>query len=111
MDAQQARLVRDYLILFVQVTRHGTYLDAFAGPQDMAAGTLPRAIPPLTTEPGRPTSPVGTIKADTGIGVVRCAACDELGAQVAYRFPDGRILRFHGRCHRIWEMECQRSPM
>ena len=29
------------------------------------AGTLPRAIPPLTTEPGRPTSPVGTIKADT----------------------------------------------
>ena len=111
MDAQQARLVRDYLILFVQVTRHGTYLDAFAGPQDMAAGILPRAIPPLTTEPGRPTSPVGTIKADTGIGVVRCAACDELGAQVAYRFPDGRILRFHGRCHRIWEMECQRSPM
>jgi hypothetical protein len=74
------------------------------------AGTLPHAIPPLTTEPGRPTSPVGTIKADTGIGVVRCAACDELGAQVAYRFPDGRILRFHGRCHRIWEMECQRSP-
>jgi three-Cys-motif partner protein len=35
VDAQQARLVRDYLILFVQVTRHGTYLDAFAGPQDM----------------------------------------------------------------------------
>jgi len=67
------------------------------------AGTLPRAIPPLTTEPGRPTSPVGTIKADTGIGVVRCAACDELGAQVAYRFPDGRILRFHGRCHGIWK--------
>ena len=32
----KARLVRDYLILFLQVTRHGTYLDAFAGPQDMA---------------------------------------------------------------------------
>jgi three-Cys-motif partner protein len=32
----KARLVRDYLILFVQVTHHGTYLDAFAGPQDMA---------------------------------------------------------------------------
>ena len=32
----KARLVREYLILFVQVTRHGTYLDAFAGPQDMA---------------------------------------------------------------------------
>jgi len=25
------------------------------------AGTLPRVIPPLTTEPGRPSSPVGTI--------------------------------------------------
>jgi three-Cys-motif partner protein len=28
--------VRDYLVLFVQVTRHGTYLDGFAGPQEMA---------------------------------------------------------------------------
>ncbi|PYM22178.1 MAG: hypothetical protein DMD80_29165 [Candidatus Rokuibacteriota bacterium] len=31
----KARLVRDYLILFVQVTHHGTYIDAFAGPQEM----------------------------------------------------------------------------
>src|SRR5438093_6142932 len=30
----KARLVRDYLVLFVQVTHHGTYLDAFAGPQE-----------------------------------------------------------------------------
>ena len=74
------------------------------------AGTLPRAVPPITGEPGWPTSPTGPIKADTAIGVVRCAACDELGAQVAYRFPDGRILRFHGRCHRIWEDECQHPP-
>ena len=73
-------------------------------------GLLPRAMPPLTTEPGRPTSPTAHIKADTGIGVVKCAACDEAGAQVAYRFPDGRILRFHGRCHRIWETECERVP-
>ena len=74
------------------------------------AGILPRAIPPITREPGWPTSPTGHINADTSIGVVRCAACDDLGAQVAYRFPDGRILRFHGRCHRIWEEECQRGP-
>jgi hypothetical protein len=74
------------------------------------AGTLPRAVPPITTEPGRPLKPTGHITADTGIGVVRCAACDDLGAQVAYRFPDGRILRFHGRCHRIWEAECERRP-
>jgi three-Cys-motif partner protein len=31
----KARLVRDYLILFVQVTRHGTYIDGFAGPQEL----------------------------------------------------------------------------
>ena len=74
------------------------------------AGTLPRVIAPLTKEPGQPTSPTGHINADTAIGVVRCAACDDLGAQVAYRFPDGRILRFHGRCHRIWEEECRRGP-
>lgn len=76
----------------------------------LAAGTLPRIIPPLTREPGWPTSPTGHVNADTAIGVVRCVACDELGAAVAYRFPDGRILRFHGRCHRIWEEECQRVP-
>jgi hypothetical protein len=77
--------------------------------QRMEAGVLPRVIPPLTTEPGWPASPTGHIKADTAIGVVKCAACDSPGAQVAYRFPDGRIVRFHGRCHRIWEEECQRS--
>jgi hypothetical protein len=77
--------------------------------QRMEAGVLPRVIPPLTGEPGWPTSPTGHIKADTAIGVVKCAACDSPGAQVAYRFPDGRIVRFHGRCHRIWEEECQRS--
>jgi len=75
------------------------------------AGTLPRVIPPLTTKPGEPTSSAGHIKADTGIGMVRCAACDDRGAQVAYRFPDGRILRFHGRCHRIWEAESQRNSV
>jgi hypothetical protein len=76
----------------------------------MAAGTLPRVIPNLTA-PGRPTSPTGHITADTGIGVVTCAACDERGAQVALSFPDGRIVRFHGRCHRIWEDECRRVSM
>ena len=55
-------------------------------------------------------SPTAHVSVDTSIGVVRCAACDEPGAQVAYRFPDGRILRFHGQCHRIWEEECQRGP-
>ena len=77
--------------------------------QRMEAGVLPRVIPPLTGEPGWPTAATGHIKADTAIGVVKCAACDSPGAQVAYRFPDGRIVRFHGRCHRIWEEECQRS--
>ncbi len=76
----------------------------------MAAGILPRVIPPLTA-PGRPTAPTGHINADTSIGVVTCAACDTRGAQVAYRFPDGRIVRFHGRCHRIWEDECRRVSL
>jgi hypothetical protein len=73
------------------------------------AGALPRVIPPLTRGPGQPASPTGHINADTAIGVVKCAACDDPGAQVACRFPDGRILRFHGRCHRIWEEECRRG--
>jgi hypothetical protein len=76
--------------------------------QRLAGGTLPRVIPPLTTEPKWPTSPTGHIKADSALSIVRCAACDATGAHVAYRFPDGRILRFHGRCHRIWEEECRR---
>jgi hypothetical protein len=77
--------------------------------QRLAAGILPRAIAPLTTHPGGSALATGHIRADTAIGVVRCAACDDLGAQVAYRFPDGRILRFHGRCHRLWEEECERG--
>jgi hypothetical protein len=72
------------------------------------AGILPRAIAPLTTERPWSTSPTGHINADSAVGVVKCVVCDTLGAQVTYRFPDGRIFRFHGRCHRIWEEECQR---
>jgi hypothetical protein len=77
----------------------------------MAAGLLPRVIPPLTTAPGRSASRTGHINADTAIGAVKCAACDTRGAQVAYRFPDGRIVRFHGRCHRMWEDECRRVAL
>jgi hypothetical protein len=77
----------------------------------MAAGLLPRVIPPLTAEPGRSASRTGHINADSAIGVVKCAACDTRGAQVAYRFPDGRIVRFHGRCHRMWEDECRRVAL
>jgi hypothetical protein len=77
----------------------------------LAAGILPRVVPPLTTEAAWPTSPTGHIKADTSISVVKCAACDAPGALVAYRFPDGRIMRFHGRCRRLWEEECQRASV
>ena len=54
--------------------------------------------------------PVEKTTASLAKGSARYPACDELGAQVAYRFPDGRILRFHGRCHGIWESECLRGP-
>ena len=30
----KARLIERYLYLFVQITKHGTYIDGFAGPQD-----------------------------------------------------------------------------
>ena len=73
------------------------------------AGMLPRVIPSLMREPSRPTSPSGNIYEDSSIGVARCSACDDPGAQIAYRFPDGRVLRFHGRCHRIWEEECHQG--
>jgi hypothetical protein len=76
--------------------------------QRIESGVLPRVAPPLTTEPGWAGSPTGHIIADTTLPSVRCAACDDPGAHVAYRFPDGRIVRFHGRCHSIWEEECRR---
>jgi hypothetical protein len=78
--------------------------------QRMSTGILPRVVAPLTA-PGRSSAPTGHVKADTAIGAVVCAACDTRGAQVAYRFPDGRIIHFHGRCHRIWEDECRRLQM
>jgi three-Cys-motif partner protein len=31
----KARLIEHYLYLFVQITKHGTYIDGFAGPQDL----------------------------------------------------------------------------
>jgi len=68
------------------------------------AGTLPRAVPPLTkagTAP--PTTPSASIQADSAIGLARCAGCDDAGAGVTYRYPDGSIVRFHGRCHRTIE--------
>ena len=46
----------------------------------LQAGVLPRAIAPLTTHPGGSALGTGHIYADTAIGVVRCAACDDLGA-------------------------------
>src|SRR5689334_9849745 len=30
----KAKLIERYLFYFVQITRHGTYIDAFAGPQE-----------------------------------------------------------------------------
>jgi hypothetical protein len=78
--------------------------------QRLHAGTLPRSAPPLTLDgPPRTSAPPTHIKADTAIGLARCSGCDGDGAHVAVRFPDGSILRFHGRCHRIWEEECRAS--
>lgn len=31
---KKARLIEEYLFLFVQITHHGTYIDGFTGPQD-----------------------------------------------------------------------------
>jgi hypothetical protein len=76
----------------------------------LEAGTLPRSAPPLTKAGTAPptTRQAAAIKADSAIGLARCAGCDDPGAGVTYRYPDGKVVRFHGRCHRIWEEECQR---
>jgi len=73
------------------------------------AGTLPREVP-LLTKRGleQPSTPLAHMKADSAIGLSRCSGCDAEGALVTYRFADGSIIRFHSRCHRIWEEECQR---
>src|SRR5438034_9398202 len=52
------------------------------------ARMLPRVVPSLIREPGRPTSPRGNIYKDSSIGVAKCAACDDPCAQIAYQFPD-----------------------
>jgi three-Cys-motif partner protein len=31
---KKAKLIEEYLFLFVQITHHGTYIDGFTGPQD-----------------------------------------------------------------------------
>lgn len=77
--------------------------------QRLESGALPSAPPQLTVGPGQPPlPPKSTIEVDTAIGLAKCAGCDESGAQMTYRYSDGRIVRFHGRCHRLWEEECQR---
>lgn len=72
-------------------------------------GTLPREVP-LLTKRGleQPGTPLAHMRADSAIGLTRCSGCDAEGAQVTYRYADGAIIRFHSRCHRIWEEECQR---
>jgi len=47
----KAELVAEYLRLFQQVTKHGTYLDAFAGPQEPAAPDTWAAKRVLELEP------------------------------------------------------------
>lgn len=74
----------------------------------LAAGTLPRGVPPLIGGPGLPVTPQAHIMAEAAIGLARCSGCDDAGARVTYRYADGTIIRFHGRCHRLWEEECQR---
>lgn len=72
------------------------------------AGILPSKMPALTGGPGRPPTPMVYIKADTSIDVAKCSGCGEDGAAVTYRYADGTIVRFHGRCSRVWEEECRR---
>ena len=76
----------------------------------LTAGTLPRGAPRVTDSgPRQSSASLGQIQADTAIDLARCSGCDDLGAAVTYRYPDGQIIRFHGRCHRLWEEECQQS--
>lgn len=75
----------------------------------LESGALPSAAPKLTVGAGEPPiHPKSKMAADLAIDLARCAGCDELGAQVTYRYADGTILRFHSRCHRLWEEECER---
>jgi hypothetical protein len=46
----KARLIADYLRLFIMVTRHGTYIDGFAGPQVDETGWSARRV--LEIKPG-----------------------------------------------------------
>jgi len=34
IDGNKAQLIQNYLRLFLYITRHGVYIDGFAGPQD-----------------------------------------------------------------------------
>ncbi len=72
--------------------------------QRLEGGALPRQLPAMTTGPGQALPDVN-FSVDAAIGITKCSGCDGPRAQIAYRYLDGTIIRFHGQCHRIWDEE------
>jgi hypothetical protein len=67
------------------------------------AGELPSAppIPAASFRPGTPADPRMRI-GDPSDESARCMICLEAGSGVSYVYRDGRTIRVHAACHRLW---------
>ncbi len=61
----------------------------------MASGTLP----------ADPYARLASGGIGPGLADEQCAACQEAGPHVSYRFHDGKVLHLHAACDTLWREE------
>jgi len=72
----------------------------------IASGVLPKDPPPIT-RPG-PTSTPGTRRSKTVVGGPHqepCAICGEPGPQIQHFYIAAQVVRVHGACDTLWQLE------
>ena len=61
----------------------------------MASGTLPTD----------PYARLASVEMGPALADEQCAACQEAGPHVSYRFRDGKVLQLHATCDTLWREE------
>jgi hypothetical protein len=68
------------------------------------SGALPPMLPAFEhIAPGQPPR-VTKMVVGTQAGE-HCLVCEELGPQVSYTYPGGKIVRLHAACDAMWQQE------
>lgn len=76
----------------------------------LKTGALPRYSPPLTRiGGGEAQAPTPAITIGPAPGRP-CSACDRVGADIKYSYPD-RDIAFHQECDTIWQEERQKPTV